>query len=368
MQEEQKNNEKKEHYAASQWKLMSLRFKKHKLALVGTGIIIIFYLLAIFSEFIAPYDPVSYEADLSYMPPHNIRFFDNNGEFNFRPFFYSWEKEFDRNTFQTVWKLDKTKKNYIYFIIRGDSYEFLNIFKSNIHLFGSQEKLFLFGGDKLGRDVFSRIIYGTRISMSIGLIGVFLSFILGILIGGFSGYYGGLLDTVIQRFIELLRSIPTIPLWMALSASLPQDWSAIQNYFAITVILSLLGWTGLARQVRGKFISLREEDFITAALVSGTSEYTIIVRHMLPSFLSHVITTMTLAIPAMILGETSLSFLGIGLRPPVVSWGVLLQAAQNLRSVAMAPWLLLPGAFVFIAVISFNFMGDGLRDAADPYS
>ena len=228
--------------------------------------------------------------------------------------------------------------------------------------------LFLLGTDRLGRDMFSRLVYGTRISTSIGLVGVALSFVLGILIGGVSGYYGGAVDNVIQRVIEFLRSIPTIPLWMGLSAALPPHWSPVKVYFGITVILSLIGWTGLARVVRGRFLSLREEDFVMAARLVGASESRIILRHLVPSFLSHIIASLTLSIPGMILSETALSFLGLGLRPPAVSWGVLLQEAQNLRSVALAPWLLTPGLAVVITVLSFNFMGDGLRDAADPYS
>ena len=254
--------------------------------------------------------------------------------------------------------------------MRGDEYKFWGLFKTDLHLLGIDEggKLFLCGTDRMGRDVFSRIIYGSRISMSIGLIGVSLSLVLGLILGGISGYYGGLIDVVIQRLIELLRSFPSIPLWMALSAALPTDWSAIRIYFGITVILSLLGWTGLARVVRGKLLALRKEDFAMAAILAGASEMRVIVRHLLPSFMSHIVVTITLAIPYMILAETSLSFLGIGLRPPVTSWGVLLKEAQNIRTVVLHPWLMLPGVFVIIAVLAFNFIGDGLRDAADPYT
>mgnify|MGYP000858027731 CR=1 FL=1 len=354
---------------ASQWQLMFWRFKKHRLAHIGAYIVLAFYIIAVLCEFIAPYMPTTYNSSLAFAPPQRIRFIDYEGNLHLRPFVYGWKKEFDLETFETTYVPDTDQRFRLRFLLKGEPYKFMGVFPGSLRLFGVEDGYFhLFGTDNLGRDLFSRIIYGARISMSIGLLGVVVSFILGMLIGGFSGYRGGMFDLITQRVIEFLRSIPTIPLWMSLAAALPKNWSAIQNYFAITVILSLLGWTGLAREVRSKFMALREEDFITAARLSGTSELMIITRHMIPSFMSHIITAMTLAIPAMILGETSLSFLGVGLQPPVVSWGVLLQQAQNLRSVALAPWLMLPGLFVFVVVLAFNFLGDGLRDAADPYS
>jgi peptide/nickel transport system permease protein len=270
-----------------------------------------------------------------------------------------------------VYEEDPAIRYPIYFFQRGDKYKLWGIWEADRHLFGIENKdelLVLFGGDLLGRDVFSRVIYGSRISLSIGFVGVMLSLFLGIALGGISGYFGGLTDLAIQRLIELLQALPSIPLWMTLSAALPRDWSALAVYFGITIILSILGWTGLARTVRGRFLSLREEDFILAAKLLGASEMRIIFLHMVPSFASHLIAVLTLRIPGMILAETSLSFLGLGLRDPIISWGVLLTSAQNIQTVALAPWMLLPGAAVVLTVLAFNFVGDGLRDAADPYA
>jgi peptide/nickel transport system permease protein len=260
----------------------------------------------------------------------------------------------------------------VQFLVHGKTYKLFGLFKTDIHLFGmpknSQGTVFLFGNDDLGRDVFSRVVVATRISLSIGLVGVIITFILGIIAGGFSGYYGGIFDTIMQRVIEVLLSVPTIPLWLGLSAAIPKDWTQIRVYFAITVILSLFSWPGLARVVRSRFLSLRQEDFVTAARLAGASDSRIVFVHLVPSILSYIIANVTLSIPSMILAETSLSFLGLGLRPPTISLGVLLQEAQNIRTVALAPWLLIPGALVIITVLCFNFMGDGLRDAADPYA
>lgn len=354
-------------YVASQWQLMWRKFKKHHLAILGGTILAIFYLIALFCEFFSPYEPFK-RSSYFYSPPQRIHFFDKEG-FHFRPFVYGFKKERDPVTFEQVYEVNKEEKYPIYFFVHGDEYKFWNLFYTDIHLFGVKKPgiIFLFGTEEIGRDLFSRNLYAARISLSIGLIGVALSFVLGITIGGISGYYGGAADMIIQRVIEFLISIPTIPLWMVLSAALPQDWSAIRVYFGITIILSIIGWTGLARVVRGKFLELREEDFVMAAKIAGTSEGRIIIRHLVPSFLSYLIVSMTLSIPGMILGETSLSFLGIGLRPPVVSWGVLLNQAQNFHTIVLYPWLLIPGLFVIITVLAFNFLGDGLRDAADPY-
>jgi len=354
-------------YLASQWQLIWWRFRRHKLAIMSGIILIIIYLLAIFCEFISPYDPNKYDIRYTYAPPQIIHIF-RDGRL-VRPFVYGYKIELDQQTLRRVYRADPSQIYPVDFLVRGDPYKFWGRWESNVHLIGVKDgTIFLLGTDRMGRDMFSRILYGARISTSIGLIGVFLSFVLGLIIGGFSGYYGGIFDNFVQRAIEFIRSIPTIPLWMALSAALPPHWPPIRVYFGITIILSLIGWTGLARVVRSRFLSLREEDFVMAARLVGASEWRIIMRHMVPSFMSYIIANITLSIPGMILGETSLSFLGLGLRPPTISWGVLLQEAQNVRTVALSPWLLLPGVFVIITVLAFNFLGDGLRDAADPYA
>ncbi len=354
---------------ASQWKLMWWRFRKHKLALIGGIVLLVFYVVAAFCEFFAPYDPSARDVTRILAPPKTLRFVDEEGRFHLRPFVYGYQMEVDPETWQRLYTPDPDIRIPIVFFPRGEPYKLWNLIPMERRLFGAEEGgMHLLGTDQIGRDVLSRIIFGARISLTIGLFGVLLTFIIGILLGGIAGYFGGLTDNIIQRAIEVLICIPQLPLWMALSAALPGHWSALRIYFGITIILSFLGWTGLARVVRGKFLSLREEDFVVAARLCGTHETSIIFRHMVPSFLSHIIASATLAVPGMILGETALSFLGIGLRPPVVSWGVLLQQAQNFQVLAMAPWLLYPGLFVIIVVLAFNVLGDGLRDAADPYS
>ncbi len=320
-------------------------------------------------EFFAPYYVEHIFLEHINAPPQKIHFIDENGKFHFRPFVYRVEGTINPKTFRREFAEDKSTIYPVHFFVRGDSYQLLGIFESDIHLFGVEDgTIFLFGTDRNGRDLLSRIIFGGRISLTIGLVGVFLSMIIGTVLGVISGYYGGSVDNIIQRIIEFLTAFPAIPLWMALAAALPQDWSSIKSYFAITIILSVIGWGGLARQIRGKILSLREEEYILAARIVGCSERNILFTHLLPNCLSHIIVVATLSVPGMILGETSLSFLGIGIKPPMTSWGVLLSECQNVRSVVQTPWLIIPVAFVIITVLAFNFLGDGLRDAADPYA
>jgi len=357
-------------FVASQWQLIWRKFKKHKVALGASVIIIIMYLFVIFAEIIAPFSPHERNAKLPFAPPQRMRFIDDQGKFHIVPFVYGLSQKFDLQTFQRIYTIEKDKIYPLGFFVRGAPYKLWGIIRSNIHFYGPKDPegpFFLLGTDKHGRDLLSRSIYGARLSLSIGFIGVVVSFVLGIIMGGISGYFGGVIDTAVQRFIEVLRSMPTLPLWMALAASLPTHWSVVKIYFFITLILSVRGWTGMARVVRGKFLALREEDFVVASRVAGASNAWIIGRHMVPAFLSHIIASATLSIPNMIIGETSLSFLGVGLRAPAISWGVLLQDAQNVQSVVSVPWMLLPALFVIITVLAFNFVGDGLRDAADPY-
>jgi len=359
-------------FVATQWQLMWWKFRKHKLAMFSAVIVLLLYLVALFCEFVGPYDPEQFFPQYKLAPPTKIHLRDAEGKVH-RPFVYKIVRTRDPETFRSIYNEDTTTLYPIRLFVRGGTIEWWGLFETDLHLFGldvphEEQGVFLFGADRMGRDLFTRLCYGARISLSIGLVGVFLSMILGILIGGISGYYGGLTDAIIQRLIEFIRSMPTVPLWMALSAALPVEWPVLRIYFGITVILSLIGWTGLARVVRGRFLALREEDFVMAARLAGSGEMRIIVRHMVPSFLSYIIASLTLAIPGMILGETGLSFIGLGLRPPAISWGVLLQESQNLRSLVLASWVLLPGLAVVIAVLAFNFLGDGLRDAADPYS
>ncbi len=356
--------------ARTQWQLIWKQFKRHKLALFGLYTLLILYVVCVaFPGFFAPYSQTN-EFEGTNVPPHRIRFVDVDGNFHIRPFVYNRTQELDMETFQQVYTTDTSKRYPIKFFVRGDKYSVLGLYETDIHLFGVEDggRIFLFGSEDLGRDLFSRVIYAGRVSLTIGFVGVFISMILGLLLGGISGLAGGVVDELIQRIIELLMSIPKIPLWMALAAAIPQQWSAIKVYFAITIILSFMGWTGIARVARSKFISLREEDFVAAAHSFNAPMTIIIIKHLIPNFMSYLIVRLTLAIPGMIIAETSLSFLGVGLKAPVVSLGVLLQRAQSFQTVSLYPWLLLPGLIVVIVVLSYNFVGDGLRDAADPYS
>ena len=355
--------------AASQWRLTWRRFRQHRLAVICGVIILMFYAVAAFAEFFATTDPNRPSAQVSLVPPQTIHWFDNGA---LHPYVNRIERKRDAN-FNLVYTPNLSTKIPLTFFARGFQWKLFGLIPSDRHLIGVEatdagKTLFLLGTDVQGRDLWSRMVYATRVSLTVGLTGVMLSLTLGVLLGGISGLYGGIVDESIQRVIEVVRSVPTIPLWMGLAAAVPRDWSVTQVYFAITIIISLVSWTELARVVRGRFLALREEDFIVAAELDGCGKLRIIFRHMVPSFLSHIIAVTTLTLPVMVLSETALSFLGLGLRPPAISWGVLLQAAQNVQAVAVTPWLLLPAVPVIVAVLAFNFLGDGLRDAADPYA
>lgn len=353
---------------ASQAKLTWLRFRRHRMAMVGLTIVALMYLVALFAEPVAPFNPDKSNARLVFHPPQTIQFFDG---WSFSPHVLPFKLARDPVTLQPSYVADGTRKIALRFFVTGDPYKLWGLFDGNIHLIGPEnprETVFLLGADRQGRDVLSRIIHGARASLSIGLVGVSISLLLGITLGGISGFFGGRVDWGVQRVIEFIISLPTIPIWLSLAAILPKEWSPMAIYFTITLIISLVGWTELARVVRGRFLALRGDSFVTAAWLDGCSQGRIIFRHMLPSLTSHIIAAVTLAIPNMILAETALSFLGLGLKPPAISWGALLREAQNVQSIAAAPWLLLPGAAVALTVLALNFLGDGLRDAADPYA
>jgi peptide/nickel transport system permease protein len=364
---EQLTPEQERYYLASQWRMMWWRLKRHRLAVVSGVILMVMYLSITMSEVLAPYDLQTRNTDFIYAPPQGVHLF-HAGQF-VGPFVYGLHYHLNMENLRREYTEDYGKVQPIRFFCRGDEYRFWGLLTARFHVVcpATNGTLFLLGTDRLGRDILSRIIYGARISLTVGLVGITISFLLGITLGGLAGYNGGWIDNVIQRVIEIIRSFPEIPLWMALSAALPVTWSPIGIFFGITIILGLLDWTGLGRAVRSKLLALREEDFCTAAVLMGARPSRVIARHLLPNFMSHLIASATLSIPNMILGETALSFLGLGLRPPITSWGVLLSEAQNINVVALYPWLMLPVVPVIIVVLAFNFLGDGLRDAADPY-
>ena len=354
-------------HQASQLRLMWWKFKKHRLALFSMYFLVILYAAIAIVEFLAPYNLHTRNVDFIHSPPQRVHLFDNG---NFvGPFVYGRTMTLDMDTLRRNYQDDLTKVEPIRFFCSGDTYRFWGLFEANKHFVCPAQggELFLLGSDRLGRDVLSRILYGARISLTIGLLGITMSFVLGITIGGLAGYHGGVFDLITQRIIEVLQSIPSIPLWMALAAIMPVTWSPILIYLGITAILGLLDWTGLARAVRSKLLALREEDYVLAAQLMGAGSSRIIGRHLVPGFMSHLIATATLAIPGMILGETALSFLGLGLRPPITSWGILLTEARSVSVIAFYPWLLFPTIPVILVILAFNFLGDGLRDAADPY-
>lgn len=384
--------EAKEVLTASQWQLMWWKFRRHRLAIWSSLVLLLFYVIGLMCEFVAPYTLDYRDVTYAYAPPQPLRFVSEDG-IHLWPFVYGFVTERHPVTRERVFEEDRTQRYPVRLFAPADPYRLLGVIPLRFHLFGVGDpvpvenalarkaedpdafppqsdhgSIHLLGTDSMGHDLFSRILYGTRVSLTIGLVGVAISFVLGLIIGAISGFFGGHIDNFIQRVIEIIIAFPTLPLWMALAAVLPQHWSPITVYFGITAVLGIIGWTALARQVRGKILSLREEDFAMAAMLLGASRARVMFRHLLPSFMSHIIVSITLTVPAMILGETALSFLGLGLRPPVTSWGVLLQEAQNIQAVVMQPWLLTPAIAVIVAVLAFNFVGDGLRDAADPYS
>ncbi len=360
------------YYETPQWKLMWRRFRKHRVALWMLHVVVILYILCLNCDFLSPYDPSEIHGKCVDMPPQVVHIGFVEGSSLPTLYVHPFVQSQDPVTLERHYSVDRERRTPIRWFVRGKEWKFLGFLRTDLHLFGiddfQRDTCFLLGTDKLGQDMFSRMLHGGRISLLLGLTGELLTFVLGITLGGISGYYGGKVDIIIQRVVEILQSVPSIPIWLAMAAAIPKEWTSLQGYFAMTMILAIIGWTGLCRVVRGKLLALREEDYATAALLAGASEGRVIFVHLIPNFLSHIIASMTLAIPGIILAETSLSYLGLGLRPPIVSWGVLLQDAQSVSVVTNQPWMLLPAVMVIVAVLAFNFAGDGLRDAADPYA
>jgi peptide/nickel transport system permease protein len=360
--------EQEKYYMAGQWKLMWWRFRRHRPAVVSMAFLALMYLSTVISEFIAPYDLQTRSSAYIFAPPQQVHLF-HEGKF-LGPFVYALKTARDMETLQRVYTPDTTRPQPLRFFCLGDSYEFWGLIEGSFHFVCPPKggQFFWLGTDRLGRDMFSRIVYAARISLTIGLIGITLSFALALFLGGLAGYYGGWVDMIVQRLTEIIKSFPHLPLWLALSAALPVTWSPLLVYFGITLILALLDWPGLGRAVRSKLLSLREEDYAAAAQMMGAKPGRIIGRHLLPGFMSHLIASATLSIPSMILAETALSFLGLGLRPPITSWGVLLNEATDINVVAVNWWLMLPVVPVILVILAYQFMGDGMRDAADPYA
>ena len=364
------DEEKIKYFTASQWQLVWWRFRRNRLGLLGAGILAIYIFIMISAEFLAPYGGTTLDVEYVLGPPQVIRFRDEHG-FSLRPFVYGVTTERDPVTLAMIPTIDTSERRYLRFFVRGEEYKYWKkrSIVGNLHLFGVDEgTIHIFGTDQMGRDLFSRVMYATRTSLTLGVTGVLIAFVMGLIMGGMAGYLGGQVDFFTQRTIELIRSVPDIPLFMGLAAALPKEWPPEQVYFMITLILGFLGWTTLARRIRGKLLSLRKEDYVIAAQLAGASNTRIIARHMLPAFTSYIIVDIVVSFPYMILAETALSFVGLGLRPPVISWGVLLKGAQNIQAIEMSPWLFFPVVFVVFAVLGFTFLGDGLRDAADPYN